>query len=178
MCVELLKMTGDPVVADELELSLFNAGLFLLSASGRWCVYTSPMAGVRESTTLEIGAAQNKRAASDLSCCAVNGPRIVGLPADWGMMAIGGHAEGPGFAVNLYAAGSVTAPFAAPVRGSLTLRQTTTYPADGRITIAVHPDAASPSSFGLWLRVPCWSERTVARLNGALLPPPIAGQCA
>lgn len=38
MCVEMLKLTGNSVVADELELSCFNSGLFLLSPSGRWCV--------------------------------------------------------------------------------------------------------------------------------------------
>eukprot|EP01050_Picozoa_sp_SAG11_P045015 SAG11_NODE_22203_length_410_cov_0.836013_1_plen_32_part_10 len=32
------------------------------------------MDGVRLPTTLQIGAAQNKPGASELSCCAVNGP--------------------------------------------------------------------------------------------------------
>jgi hypothetical protein len=74
MCVEMLRYTGSSLVADELELSLFNSGLFLLSPSGRWCVYNSPMSGVRQSTTIEI-AFQAMGAASELSCCSVNGPR-------------------------------------------------------------------------------------------------------
>ena len=44
MGVEMLKMTGLSVVADELEMSLFNSGMLLESPSGRWCTrpLTSP----------------------------------------------------------------------------------------------------------------------------------------
>ena len=54
MCVEMLKLTGNSVVADELELSCLNSGLFLLSPSGRRCVYNSMMDGTRSSTMMEI----------------------------------------------------------------------------------------------------------------------------
>ena len=60
-------------VADELELSLLNSGLFLLSPSGRWCVYNSMMDGVRSSTMMEI-AFQCKPGSSELSCWSVLQP--------------------------------------------------------------------------------------------------------
>ena len=172
MCVEMLKMTGSSLAADELELSLFNSGLFLLSPSGRWCVYDSPMDGVRQSTTLQIGKNQNKDGCSELSCCAVNGPRMVGLPADWAVMCIGDDRV-PGFVLNFFSAGYVEVPFATNVGvdttadssdfgvqnddsfvcinkpdegsgGSLKITQATEYPVgDGSVTITLQPTAAA-----------------------------------
>lgn len=184
MCVEMLRLTGDSVVADELELSLFNAGLFLLSPSGRWCVYDSPMNGQRASTTIEIGTNQNKAGCSELSCCAVNGPRMVGLPADWACMAFGGGgntAGKAGFALNLYGEGTIVAPFTAvrSAGAALVIVQKTKYPlGDGSVSITLTSRGAeAPPEYDLWLRIPCWSKLTTARLNGhAVQTAPSPGQ--
>ena len=37
LCVEQLRLTGNSVVADELELTLLNSGVGLSAPSGRWC---------------------------------------------------------------------------------------------------------------------------------------------
>ena len=172
MCVEMLKMTGYSVVADELELSLYNTGLFLLSPSGRWCVYDSPMNGQRASTTIEIGTNQNKAGCSELSCCAVNGPRMVGLPADWACMALagGGNTAGKaGVALNFYGKGTIVAPLQAggSGTGALVIVQRTDYPVgDGSVSISVTTTGAAPPQYEMWLRIPCWSQRTAVRLNG------------
>eukprot|EP01052_Picozoa_sp_SAG31_P028345 SAG31_NODE_2728_length_5180_cov_2.415469_2_plen_544_part_00 len=189
MCVEMLKLTGASVAADELELSLFNSGLFLLSPSGRWCVYDSPMDGVRESTTLQIGSAQNKDGASELSCCACNGPRMVGLPAQWAVMAVGNTIKRAGnythgYALNLYGAGVIQVPLDdvnnASGGSELKISQTTDYPVgDGSVVVQLQRVGLEvnelPTVFDFWLRIPCWSERTTATLNGKALSSPRPG---
>lgn len=160
MCVEMLKLTGLSLAADELEMSLYNSGLFLLSPSGRWCVYNSPMGGVRESTTMEI-AFQARAAASELSCCSVNGPRILGLLSDYAVMT--GPATGPpAVFVNAYLPCTVTLPVGAA--GSLTLAQATEYPLEGKVTLTVTPAAAG--EFTVHLRIPSWSARTTVSVDG------------
>jgi len=54
MSVEMLRLTGAPVVADELELSMFNSGLGMMSPSGRWVTYNTPMAGERVASAHHI----------------------------------------------------------------------------------------------------------------------------
>ena len=48
MTVEMLRLTGDPIAADELELSTLNSALGLFSPTGRWSTYNTPMDGDSE----------------------------------------------------------------------------------------------------------------------------------
>ena len=165
MCVEMLKITGNSVVADELELSCLNSGLFLLSPSGRWCVYNSQMAGTRSSTMMEISF-QSKPGSSELSCCSVNGPRMMGLLAEYAVMALGGGAKAAaGFAINVYAPGTTTVPAPGGAAGqSVTFTQSTAYPLDGAVELTVAP-SAGPAAFALWLRIPSWSKQVRKTLS-------------
>eukprot|EP01051_Picozoa_sp_SAG22_P019291 SAG22_NODE_3514_length_1669_cov_1.398089_3_plen_201_part_01 len=189
MCVEMLKMTANSVVADALALSLLTSGLFLPSPSGRWCVYNSMMNGTRESTMMEISF-QCKAGSSELSCCSVNGPRMLGLLAEYAVMAVpagisgapaGGAAAVGGWAINTYAPGTTTVPSAG---GAVTFTQTTEYPLDGKIEISVAPPpaaaaaAAAAATFAVWLRIPSWSQKTTAAINGTAVAPEqiVAGQ--
>ena len=45
MSVEMLEMTGDSIVADELELSTLNSAIGMFSPTGRWSTYNTPMDG-------------------------------------------------------------------------------------------------------------------------------------
>lgn len=49
-----LRLTGSSIVADELELSTFNAVLGAQSPSGRWWTYNTPMDGVRLASAHDI----------------------------------------------------------------------------------------------------------------------------
>ena len=163
LTVEMLKLTGNSVVADELELSALNSGLFLLSPSGRWCVYNSVMAGQRVSVDI-TGAGVNRPASSELFCCSCNGPRIMGLLSDWGVMAL---PDDNGYAINLFAAGSITVPHGSQ---QLTFEQETDYPLDPKVKLTVSPSGGA-ATFTLQIRVPCWSERTTIAVNSA----PVSG---
>ena len=65
-------------VADELELSLFNAILGAQHPYGRWCTYNTPMDGAREASAHTI-VFQSRAGTPELNCCSVNGPRGLGL---------------------------------------------------------------------------------------------------
>ncbi|MEW6752156.1 MAG: beta-L-arabinofuranosidase domain-containing protein [Candidatus Latescibacterota bacterium] len=166
MTVEMLRLTGNPVVADELEVSTLNSGLGLMSPTGRWVTYNTPMDGVRRASAHEI-VFQAREGSPELNCCSVNGPRGLGMISDWALM---GDAEG--LLLNWYGPCRLTAPLAGGLE--VELEQQTSYPKEGRVAVQVRP--SRPAEFALRLRVPHWSEGTRVRLNGEGLPRPLPGQ--
>ena len=159
MSVEMLRLTGDPIVADELELSTLNSVVGLHSHTGRWVTYNTPMDGVRKASAHDI-VFQAREGSPELNCCSVNGPRGLGMVSDWAVM---GHEKG--LVLNWYGPGSITVPLGTD--NHVFLRQTTDYPRTGRILLEVVPFRSA--EFDLRLRVPNWSRRTKLRLNGESL---------
>jgi uncharacterized protein len=166
MSVEMLKLTGDAIVADELELAMWNSGLGMMSPSGRWVTYDTPMEGDRKASAHSI-VFQARAGQPELNCCSVNGPRALGLLSEWALMQQAG-----GMVLNYYGPGQFSAPL--PDGSLLTLTQQTDYPRDGQVDLLVQP--AQPCRFALALRIPHWSTQTHLALNGLPLPPPPAGQ--
>ena len=162
--VEMLRLTGDSLVADELELSTLNSGLGLHSHSGRWVTYNTPMDGVRKASAHEI-VFQAREGSPELNCCSVNGPRALGMISDWALMNHRG-----GLMINCYGPGTVKAR-AAGTR--VTVKQQTCYPLEPDVVLTVSP--ARVVEFPLWLRIPTWSERTTVTLNGKPMPHVEAG---
>lgn len=160
MSVEMLRLTGNSLVADELELSLFNSGLGMMSPSGRWVTYNTPMAGERQASAHTI-VFQARAGTPELNCCSVNGPRALGLLCEWAVMA-----RQNGLVLNYYGPVTIATPLA-------TLTQHTDYPRSGRVEIVVEAAAAEP--FSLALRIPQWSEQTGLLLNGQPVPGVQAG---
>ncbi|MBT3342719.1 MAG: hypothetical protein HN712_18945 [Gemmatimonadetes bacterium] len=155
MSIDMLRLTGSSLVADELELSTLNSGLGFHSASGRWVTYNTPMDGVRKASAHDI-VFQSREGASELNCCSVNGPRILGMISDWALM----REEG-GLILNWYGPGSMSADVADT---RVKLQQETQYPAEGQVRLRVQPERVS--EFSLALRIPSWSQRTKVQVNG------------
>ncbi|TFG73703.1 MAG: hypothetical protein E4H27_00290 [Anaerolineales bacterium] len=160
LSVEMLKLTHNSIVADELELSTLNAVMGMFSSTGRWSTYNTPMNGVRRASAHEI-VFQSREGSPELNCCSVNAPRGFGLLSDWGVMQ-----DDAGLYLNYYGPSEITARLSSgPV---VILTQKTAYPRDGKIRLKV--DAAKPVFFALRLRVTKWSTNNVIRVNGELLP--------
>jgi hypothetical protein len=149
-CDQLLRLTGDPHWADQMEQSLYNALLGAMMPHGEWWSYESPLAGERVPSRQQYTDVE-------LSCCVSNGPRALLLTPEWAVMS-----SDVGPVVNLYCPGSATCILASGK--SVKLTQTTEYPADGVVTLKVEPEATS--QFVLRLRIPQWSAKTALTVNG------------
>ena len=156
MSVEMLKLTGDPRVADELEASTLNSVLGMHAASGRWATYNTPSDGARFAAAHQI-VFQARAGSPELNCCSVNAPRGLGLLSAWAVM-VGGN----GVTLNYYGPSTFTVSLGDGV--DLALVQETDYPAGGAVRIAV--SVSQTADFALRLRIPAWSGRTTCSVNG------------
>ena len=160
LSVDMLRLSGDSRVADELELSLFNSGLGLMSPSGRWVTYNTPMQGRRIASPNDATSFQARHGRAELNCCSVNGPRALGMTCAWAVMQ-----RADGLALNYYGPGAIDVPLGSGDRVRIT--QDTEYPLEAvsRIGIGVE----RPTSFLLALRIPHWSTQTKVAVNGAAI---------
>ncbi|NIA12543.1 MAG: hypothetical protein GWP08_00585 [Nitrospiraceae bacterium] len=157
LTIDVLALTGDPTVADELELTTWNQVLGSQHPSGSWWTYDTPMDGVRIPSFHHINF-QYRPGTPELNCCSVNAPRGLGMLTEWVVME-----DADGLVVNYYGPGTFDL-----TRGNgeaVKITQETAYPADGKVTITVAPEKASP--FKLRLRIPEWSRETAVSVNGA-----------
>lgn len=165
LSADMLRLTQNPVVADELELSTLNSGLGMFSPTGRWSTYNTPMDGDRKANFHEINF-QCRPGSPELNCCSVNAARGLGLIGEWAVLR-----DDAGLFLNYYGPGTITARL---TDGRLVgIRQETDYPRNGVVRIVVEPE--KPGSFAIRLRVPAWSSRTTARLNGEPIADPKPG---
>lgn len=159
LSIDMLQLTGQSVAADELELSLFNAGAGSQHPSGRWWTYNTPMDGAREASAHSI-VFQARAGTPELNCCSVNGPRCLGSLSEWAVLR-----STNGMVINYYGPYSFqgklqdNTPFA--------FEMSTAYPAANRVDIRLEP--LSARRFSLRLRIPAWSEKTQARVNGQVV---------
>lgn len=156
LSVEMLRLTGDSIVADELELSLLNSVLGFYSRTGRWTTYNTPMDGERCGFVQDVNW-QCRPGSPELNCCSVNAPRGLGILSNWALMQ-----DADAVVLNYYGEGAMTARL--PNGLKVMFRQETDYPRRGRVQLTVAP--ARAALFTVKLRIPQWSEETRVRVNG------------
>jgi len=163
MSVDMLCLTGNSAVADELELSTLNQVLGYQHRSGKWGTYNTPMDGVRVDGAKTAGATHIQMVGPDchgLYCCSANAPRGFGLISDWALMT-----DGQGVVVNWYGPSTLSAKLNG---ATIEIKQETDYPRDGRIVLTVSP--GRDLRFPLKLRIPHWSANSRVRVNGGPVP--------
>jgi len=156
LSVEMLRLTANSIVADELELSTLNSVLGLHSPTGRWVTYNTPMDGTRKASAHDI-VFQARAGSPELNCCSVNGARGVGMISDWALMS-----STDGLVLNWYGPSTMTARLRSG--NTLTLEQQTDYPRENRVVLKLTP--VKPEQFALKLRIPHWSRSTRVKVNG------------
>jgi len=154
--VEMLRLTGNPIVADEIELSTLNSVLGLHSPTGRWVTYNTPMDGTRLASAHDI-VFQARAGSPELNCCSVNGARGLGMISDWALMR-----SGDDILLNWYGPCKMSTKLASG--SALVLTQETDYPRGNHVRLHVAP--ARKRAFALKLRIPHWSQQTSVMLNG------------
>jgi DUF1680 family protein len=142
----LLRLTGEPQYAEEIERSVYNHLLGAQDpANGNICYYT-PLNGTKSYTP-------------GINCCVSSEPRGISMIPQlaWGT-------RDRGVAVLLYTQGQ-----ASISAGGLDveLRSQTRFPADGAVKLTVAPPRTA--RFPLYLRVPAWTSRYTASVGGAKL---------
>ena len=136
---QLLRLTGDPQYAEQLEHTVYNA---LLGAqdprTGDICYFT-PLNG-------------KKSPGPGINCCVSSEPRGISMIPQlaWG-------ARAGGVAVLFYVPGHVTV-------DGIGIDVKTNYPVEGSAVLTVNPP--KPARFPLYLRVPAWTARFAATAGG------------
>ncbi len=150
LCYQLLRLTGDPVWADEMEISVYNALLGAMTTNGSWWAYFSPMIGERVPSHLQVPSCQT-------SCCVANGPRALMTIPSWAVMT-----DDKGAVINVYESGTWNIPL--KDGRNITLKQQTTYPEDNNIKVSI--ETPFNQRFRLKLRIPSWSRKFTLTING------------
>lgn len=150
----LFTLTGDAKYTDVMELSLYNAVAAGVSLTGELFCYATPLASRGDFTRSRWFA---------VPCCPTTISRF--LPS-LGQYVYSKSADG--LWVNLFIAGQAKTELPS---GKVTLQQTTTYPWDGNVKIAVQPE--KPAEFTLHVRLPGWASKPALRVNGAAVSPPV-----
>jgi len=155
LTVDMLRLTGDPRCADELELSTLNGAVGAQHPSGRWWTYNTPMDGTREASAHTI-VFQSRAGTPELNCCSVNAPRTLGMLSEWAVMT-----DDAGLVVNYYGPGTFHGRLKDGPGASI--RWETDYPRTGAVIVHIDPDRAA--TFRMNFRVPAWSAHTRISLN-------------
>ena len=153
LCGQVLRLTGDSGVADEMERSLYNGILGAMVPDGSWWIHINP--------TPLAGAAVKRRAADQISgfgedCCLAQGPKALAMAP---YLAVMQHDAGP--VINLYEA--ATAKIKLPDGTSTTLVINGDFPRTPNVDITVK--LSGNPHFAIRLRMPGWSRNTRVHVN-------------
>ena len=162
-CHQLLCLTGDPVYADQIERSAYNALLGAVNVNRNICKdqafafdsYSPLLNGVRG--MLVGGWKDLLKNRFWWGCCVAIGAAGTALVPMSAVM----RAD-DGIAVNLYLAGEYTQ--TAEDGTKVTVRMDTDYPKSGDVRLTV--SVPSEKRFSLRLRIPSWSRENSLTVNG------------
>ena len=149
LCNNLLRLTANPMYADQIEKSVYNALMASMKFDGSQIAKYSPLEGMRHEGEQQCGM--------HINCCNANGPRAFVLIPKMALMT----AEKE-ILINLYSQSSASVQL--NPKNKVTLVQATTYPEADQVGITILPE--KPESFTLTLRIPAWSNQSSVSVNG------------
>lgn len=150
LCNNLLRLTANPMYADQIEKTVYNALLASIKYDGSQIAKYSPLEGQRQQGEEQCGM--------HINCCNANGPRAFTLLPKMAMMSAPGE-----ILINLYSQSSGIIQLSS--RNKIEVQQKTTYPVGDQVEIVIQPE--KPEKFTLSLRIPVWSSQSTISVNGA-----------
>lgn len=163
-CYQLLRLTGDAAIADEIEKSAYNALSGAIRPDGKFFEYFPRFNGTRNP---HVNYSFNIDE-FDLSCCTANGPSGLALIPFTAFM---NSSKGP--VIQFYVPGKAS--FELENGGRADIVTETLYPAEGKFS-AVFSAVDSSSEFSLLLRVPAWCGYYAVYVNGEALGEGVPGK--
>ena len=154
LCGQVLRLTGDSTVADEMERTLYNGVLGAMVPDGSWWMHRNPTPLAGPSSKVRAGD-QIKGYGED--CCLAQGPMALAV-APW--LAVMKDARGP--VINLYEAAEASVGIADGTSVELSIKGN--YPVSGDVSVAVKP--SKNAKFPIKLRIPAWSKDNTVSVNG------------
>lgn len=149
LCFSLLKITANPVYADQIEKSAYNALLASVKYDGTEIAKYSPLGGVRHSGEEQCGM--------HINCCNANGPRAFMMFPLYAVM----KSENEIY-INLYGKNESEALLS--TENKVDIIQNSDYPVTDKIDFNINPE--KPEKFTIAFRIPSWSEKTAIKVNG------------
>lgn len=157
-CSQLLRLTGDGSIADEIERYVYNGLLGAMTPEGDGFSYVNLLNGPKVTNHGWGWTFDGK----PVTCCNLNGPMgLAYIP----YIAVMQRADGP--VVNLF--NSCLAVASAPDGTCVDLQVETEFPRDGNVRISLSPDR--PCRFTLSVRCPGWAASASFRVNGKTVRP-------
>lgn len=149
LCNNLLRLTGNPMYADQIEKTMYNALMASMKDDGSQIAKYSPLEGRRHEGEHQCGMAIN--------CCNANGPRAFTLIPEMACMSAGNE-----IVINLYSASKAS--IAISPKNKVSIEQITDYPVTDRVELILQPE--KQEVFTLALRIPAWSVHSSILING------------
>jgi hypothetical protein len=149
LCFSLLRLTENPLYADQIEKSTYNALMASVKFDGSQITKYSPLGGIRHAGEEQCGM--------HINCCNANGPRAFMMLPRFAVMGRPNELY-----INLYGQSKSVASL--NPKNKVAINQVSAYPATDMIEINVNPE--KPESFTIALRIPSWSEKSSITVNG------------
>ena len=158
LCFNLLRLTENPLYADQIEKSTYNALMASTKGDGSQIAKYSPLGGIRHAGEEQCGM--------HINCCNANGPRAFMMLPRFSVM--GTQNE---IFINMYGQSESVIPV--NKKNKVTIDQISDYPVSDKVEINISPEKSE--SFTIAFRIPEWSGNSVMTINGTEVPGVIAG---
>jgi uncharacterized protein len=151
LCFNLLRLTENPMYADQIEKSTYNALMASVKGDGSQITKYSPLGGIRNAGEEQCGM--------HINCCSANGPRAFMMIPQFAIM---GAPEV--IFINMYGENNSVIPI--NTENKVSIDQISDYPLSDKVEVKINP--VKSESFTIAFRIPEWSRISEMTINGVV----------